>query len=190
MTIKTIIICIFSALFLSAGIFSSGYFIGDGFYKSKMDDRYVTVKGLAEKEVVADLAIWNIKLVATGDDLTAVQDKIEGDKSQLISFLTENAISAEEMEVGQYNVTDLMSERYRTEQAQKSRYIISFSETVRSNDVQKIKTLSGKTGDLLKKGVALADNSAAILGGKIQERRQGFAENERKSFRTNREGLL
>ncbi|MBU0706679.1 efflux RND transporter permease subunit, partial [Patescibacteria group bacterium] len=32
--------------------------------------------------------------------------------------------------------------------------------------------------------------TAAILGGKIQERRQGFAENERKSFRTNREGLL
>lgn len=158
MTGRMISTCLAAALILSFGIFCAGYFAGNGFYKSRINDRYVTVKGLSERDAMADLALWNIKLVATGDDLTAVQDKIEADKKQLFTFLSENQISTEEIEDGQYNVTDLMAERYRTEQAQKSRYIINFTVTVRSNEVQKVKTAASHTGDLLKKGLALTDN--------------------------------
>lgn len=104
-----------------------------------------------------------MKLVATGDDLTVVQNKIESDKKDLLSFLETNSITGDEIEQGQYNVTDLMTERYRTEQAQKSRYIIIFALTVRSNDVNKIKSVAGKTGDLLKKGIALDDSGGPVF---------------------------
>lgn len=57
MAFKTIVGALVIAAVLSLGIFSSGYFAGRGFYKSRMDNRFVTVKGLSERDVAADLAM-------------------------------------------------------------------------------------------------------------------------------------
>ncbi len=43
---------------LLAGLTLGGYFIGKGAARFKSDTRTVTVKGLVEKEVKADRAIW------------------------------------------------------------------------------------------------------------------------------------
>ncbi len=156
---KWLFVCALSAVLISAGIFSGGYFTGNGFYKSRINDRYVTVKGVSERDVMANLAIWNIRLVGTGDDLTSVQNKIEGDKKQLFDFFKTNGIADEEIEEGQYNVTDLMAERYRTERAEQSRFIVNYSVTLRTSDVAKIKAMAAKTGDLLKQGLTLMENA-------------------------------
>lgn len=156
---RTLVTSVICAALVGLGLTFGGFLAGSGFYKSKLNDRYVTVKGVSERDVVSDLAIWNIRLVATGDELTAIQDKIENDKKILFAFFTANNIPNEEIESGQYNVTDLMADRYRSERAAQSRYIINYSVTVRSNDVNKIKEASAKTGDLLKQGLALVDNS-------------------------------
>ncbi len=155
---RTLVTSVVIALIISIGLFCIGYFTGNGFYKSRMNDRYVTVKGLSERDVSADLAIWNIKLVSTGDDLTAVQDKIEKDKQHLLTFLNDNEIANTAIEEGQFNVVDLMAERYRTEQTKQNRYIINYNVTVRSNEVAKIGKVAAKTGELLKQGLVLTDN--------------------------------
>lgn len=51
------------------GRFFPGYY----YYQARLRDNFVTVKGLAEMDVKADLGIWNIKFVATGNDLQTVQ---------------------------------------------------------------------------------------------------------------------
>ncbi|MDH3498334.1 MAG: hypothetical protein OER21_16375 [Gemmatimonadota bacterium] len=56
---------IVAATILAIGIALAGGFAGHGFVQSRRADRYVTVKGLAERDVLADLALWRLQIVAT-----------------------------------------------------------------------------------------------------------------------------
>ncbi len=156
---KEIYIFIGVAVIVCLGLLGAGYFVGDGFYMSRMGDRYVTVKGLSEKDVSADLAVWNIKIAATGDVLSEVQDNIERQKKDLLSFLKGQDVKDEELSGSQMNVIDLMAQQWRSERAEQSRFIMNYSVTVRSNDVAKIKAISERTGDLIKKGLVLVDDN-------------------------------
>ena len=44
-----------SALLVAVGLVLAGKFVGDGFRAGRQEDRYVSVKGIAEREVKADL---------------------------------------------------------------------------------------------------------------------------------------
>ena len=65
------------ALILGLGLAGAGFLIGRGFEHGRSADRYVTVKGLAETFVTADLAVWPLRITATGDDLARVQEQID-----------------------------------------------------------------------------------------------------------------
>ena len=66
-----------SAVLVAIGMAIGGWFIGHGFAQARLADRYVTVKGLAERNVQADLALWPFHFVATDDDLGRAQAVIE-----------------------------------------------------------------------------------------------------------------
>ena len=52
---------ILSALILSLGLALAGWFIGHGFIRGRTAARFVELKGLAEREVAADLALWPLR---------------------------------------------------------------------------------------------------------------------------------
>lgn len=58
-----------AAAVLALGIAAGGWFIGQGFAKGRAADRYVTVKGISERDVDANMALWPIRYVATDDSL-------------------------------------------------------------------------------------------------------------------------
>ena len=60
-----------SALLVALGIALGGWFVGHGFFAGRSSDRYVSVKGLAERDVLADIALWPLRYVATDDDLAS-----------------------------------------------------------------------------------------------------------------------
>ena len=74
---------------LAFGFALAGFFIGNGVYKS-LARRTVTVKGLAEMDVVADTAVWSIKFNRVGSDLARVQSAIDEDINKTHKFLTDN----------------------------------------------------------------------------------------------------
>ncbi|HET7109738.1 MAG TPA: hypothetical protein VFI41_02605, partial [Gemmatimonadales bacterium] len=51
------------ALILSLGIVLGGWLAGRGIAQVRASDRYVTVKGVSERPIRADLAIWPLSIV-------------------------------------------------------------------------------------------------------------------------------
>lgn len=47
-------------VFICAGLITGGYFIEDGLFRARSSERYVSVRGLAEREVPADLVVWPV----------------------------------------------------------------------------------------------------------------------------------
>ncbi|MCQ2574747.1 MAG: SIMPL domain-containing protein [Alphaproteobacteria bacterium] len=145
---------------LSLGIALGGYFIGNGVYKS-MARRTVTVKGLAERDVVADTAIWNVKFNSVGTDLAEVQNSIDTDIRKTRAFLIENGFKDEEIQNLRVQVRDKYagySMEERNNQGNKDRYVIETGVMVRSNNVQLVDNVSRKMGDLVRQGITITED--------------------------------
>ncbi len=138
---------------IAIGLLFVGFFPGYYYYHSKFNYNAVTVKGLAEQDVMADLAIWEIKFVATGNDLMKTKNDLEKQTDAVIGFLHDNGFDDNEIEMGGVETNDLMANPYRGNEAVTSRFILTKSMTVRSNQVQNVAETYTKTGDLISSGV-------------------------------------
>ena len=87
---------IFGAL-VCAGLLGLGYLLADGIIRSKALERTVAVKGLSEREVLADVAIWPIKFSTAGDDLEALYQEIARNNAVIIAFLREKGFGDDEI---------------------------------------------------------------------------------------------
>src|SRR3546814_5867397 len=74
------------AAVLALGMVGGGYLLGDGLKRAMAADRSVTVRGLAEKDVTADLATWSISYSAPGFDLPAVRAEIDNNTRELRAY--------------------------------------------------------------------------------------------------------
>lgn len=147
-------------LVLACGIGFAGVNVYKGLTEFKSYDRFVTVKGLAQKDVTADLALWPISYTETGNDLAALQDIMDQRGRDVISFLNQHGITDAEIELQQVNVQDLLAQSYRSEGASQSRYILTQTYMVRTTNVQAVYKGTQAMGDLIKKGIVLAQGGS------------------------------
>ncbi len=144
---------IFSIIILALGIALGGFFPGYYYYLSKMDYNTVTVKGLSELNVKADLAIWKLKFVVTGNDLALAQQKISTQSQIIYKFLLDKGFEASEISTGRTETNDLMANPYRGNDAAQSRFILSHSINVKSKKVDLVEKTQTQTGDLISQGI-------------------------------------
>jgi len=76
---------------LALGLIIGGWVMGAQIKATRLSDRYVTVKGLVERRVKSDMAIWPLSYKEAGDDLAVVYAKTEADKKAILQFLDEQA---------------------------------------------------------------------------------------------------
>jgi uncharacterized protein len=145
------------ALILALGLAAAGFLVGRGFEHGRSVDRYVTVKGLAESFVKADLAVWPLRITATGNELGQVQTKIDADLATVTRFLSDHGIEAAAIQPQRVEVTDLLAQPYRPEGASNNRFIVAQTVIVRTGQVDRVAELDRLTGELVKQGVVLAD---------------------------------
>jgi len=143
------------AVAIAVGIAVAGWLIGTGFREGRQLDRYVTVKGIAERTVTADLAIWPLRVVATGDNLAAVQQQMSEQQTAVLGFLNSAGVSAEEIELQNLQVTDLYAQAYRSGPVN-NRFIVAQTVNVRSGNVALIRQTSERVGELVNAGVVLS----------------------------------
>jgi uncharacterized protein len=146
-----------AAVVLGLGVAAAGRFVAEGVRDWRTGERLVTVRGLAEREVEADLALWPLRLVATSDDLATAQAELARAEAVVMAFMADGGIAAEAIEVQGIEVTDLLAQAYRSGPVE-SRYIVGLSLMIRSDDVQRIKTLSQEVGRLVEAGVVLTSD--------------------------------
>ncbi len=144
-----------SALIIAVGIAAAGWMIGRGFVKARSADRFVTVKGVAEREVQATVALWPLRFVATSDNLAEAQSRIKKSTSAVFSFLRHAGIDSSSTEIGKTEVTDVLANQYRSGTTQ-SRYIIAQTIMVRTNQISKVSAASQSVGALVDAGVILS----------------------------------
>ena len=143
---------------LAAAIVAAGWFIGDGFSRIRTSDRYVTVKGVSEREAKADIALWPINFVAAGNDLKSVQDKIERDRGTVMAFLERHDIPIENTELFGFVVTDKLADQYGSGTAP-LRFVITQSIMVRTEEPELVVAASQSVSELVAAGVALTANT-------------------------------
>ena len=158
-----VLAAVLAAAVLGVGIGAGGWFIGEGFQKGRATARFVTVKGLSERLVAADYAIWPLRMLATGDELAAVQAEIEASEATVRTFLAEQGFTAEEIRVEGFEVVDQLAQQYRSGPVE-SRFILSRRLMVRSNDVEKIEAASRAASALAGRGVVLSNDSHGRAG--------------------------
>ncbi len=140
---------------VAIGIAVAGWFVGYGFRVGRATDRFVTVKGVAERNVQADVALWPLRFVATNDDLSRAQADIKRSEKEIVAFLDRHGIDPGAVQVQGLEVTDLLANPYRSGPTQ-SRYIITQTLMVRTQDTERIRLASQDIGELVDAGVVLS----------------------------------
>lgn len=143
-------------LVLSAAIVLSGYFVGNMHKNAKKYERSVTVKGLSEREVDADLAVWPINISFAGNDLKILKNQIEKQKKQVAEFFQEQGFSTDEMTMGTTNINDAQADRYGGNYELRAyRYFAKTEFTIRTSDIPKLQKALENSLDLIAQGVIL-----------------------------------
>ncbi|WP_418140809.1 SIMPL domain-containing protein [Marinobacter sp. MA] len=146
-----------ASLILGISAIISAALISDGLTDLKTGDRYVTVKGVAERQVTADLALWPIRFVATGASLSEAQDKARSSRDAIIAFLKLQAIDQDAVELQRLDVTDTRANPYQANNGEQ-KFIISQTLMVRSTDIDRIRQAAQGVSELVDSGVVLSSD--------------------------------
>jgi len=143
-------------LCLLVGLATGGYFIGRGAIRFRSDSRVVTVKGLVEREVKADEAVWTLGLRRASEDLRDAHARITADRDAAVAFLRKQGFADGEIERQPTRTVDKLAREYgQTQPGDRLRYVVTTSVVVRTTNVDLVRTALGSTEELLKAGVVL-----------------------------------
>jgi len=148
-------------ILLALGLVLGGWALGSQIKASRLNDRYVEVKGLVERTVKSDLAVWSLSYKEAGDDLATLYDRTETDKKTILQFLAEQGLQPSEIELGGVRVIDTEANEYGGKRGAK-RYIVEQEISVSTSRVDQVAAAAQKTILLVHKGIVL--NSTGSQG--------------------------
>lgn len=142
--------------FLCAGLIGLGYLGSSGFLEGKALERTVTVKGLSEREVPTDIAIWPIRFSEADNDLVSLYARIERDNTLVTDFLLEHGFTAEEISVSAPAITDRQAQSYGDGGGVLFRYVATSAITVYTTKTDQVRATQTRLVDLGKQGVVIS----------------------------------
>lgn len=147
----------YAGLFIMAGLVFMGCMLPRIATEFRSYERYVSVKGLCEKEVKADKVIWPLKHSVFGNDLGRVYAELEQKDAMIRAFLIEGGIQPDEISVSATELSDKFAQTYQNERDY--RFVASSTTTVCTHDVDKVLRLMEKQSQLIKENIVLSGNN-------------------------------
>lgn len=152
-----------TALFVAAGLVIAGWFVAQGMARLRTQDRFVTVKGSAERIVDADLVVWPLAHTVGGNDLSGVQQQLEANTQTIRDFFANAGFQPEEIAVSPPRLEDRWSYAFG-DQRPPERYRHSTTVTLRTGRVaQALEAVRG-SGELVSRGVMLGADGNPGMG--------------------------
>lgn len=139
---------------IGAGLAVLGFLLGSSLIRFKEYERVVSVKGLAEREVPADVAVWPIRFTAANADLPALYASMEGDTKEIVTFLTASGFTPDEITVASPSVTDKLAQQYGNPERVLLRYTAQQAITVYTKRVELVRQTANRLAELGRKGIA------------------------------------
>jgi hypothetical protein len=171
---------------LLIGLALLGYLIAHSIVNIKLMDRSVEVKGLSEREVAADIAIWPITFSVADNDLANLYQTIQQKNDHVVDFLSKNGFKPEEITISAPSVVDKQAREYGGDAAgAKYRYTASSTITVYSNQVDQVRLSMIKLVELGKQGIAIAGDtySTQFIYSKLNDIKPAMIEEATKNAR-------
>ena len=142
-------------LILAAGLLALGLCIRSGFSTIASKERYVDVRGLAERTAKANQVTWPVSYTITGDDLPALYQECTNKNKIVLDFLTSNGIPTSEISVNPPSVDDVSANAWNN--TARFKYSITSTRMVLTKHVDKVRELLNRQGELLNQGIAFAN---------------------------------
>ena len=147
-------------LVISIALVIAGFFVGNMHKTGKKYDRFVQVKGLSQREVKADLAVWPINITLTANDLRILKNEIEKQNDEVYNFFIAQGFNKDELTKGSTNISDKQADMYNTSfQNQEFRYLAKSEFTVRTDDIDKLQKALSESLELMSKGILLGSKN-------------------------------
>ena len=139
---------------LSIGLTTSGYLLGDGLRRAKAAERSVTVRGVSERDVTADLATWTISFSDEGTSLAPVQASVDDKGRAVRAFFAKAGFAPADVSDTAINATQSY-DRDRKE----DRVNVSRSIQLRNRDVMKVRAAYARQSELIRDGVPMSGSN-------------------------------
>ena len=155
--VMTAITGILAALIVATALVLMALSLKSGLLQFGGSDRVVSVKGLAERNVEADLALWPVSFSVADDSLDRLQAKIEEQQGLVRSFLLLRGFVESDIQLSMPKITDQHANLYGSNPPPQ-RYRAEVTVLVRTGDIQRVKQGMQSVGELVKSGVALTQS--------------------------------
>ncbi len=151
------------------GLTASGYVLGDGLRRSKAAERSVTVRGVSERDVTADLATWSIDFSNQGTELGPVQASVDRQARAVRGFFARSGFA-------EGNVTDsnVSVSREQARDDVPERLTVRRSIQLRTTDVMKARAAYARQSELLRDGVELSGSNITYTFTKLNKLKTGM----------------
>jgi len=147
---------------LGLGIAVAGFAVTSAAGRLRDAERHVTVKGLSEREVDADLAIWPLSFQESANDLVELQRRVEARRLVVSGFMEEAGFRREDISYAVPRIADLQAERRdQNDPPPRFRYVATAVVMARTRDVKAVRRAMEKAGTLVAKGVVLGREQSA-----------------------------
>ena len=144
----------------AVGLTSSGYALGDGLRRSKMaEHRSVTVRGVSERNVTADLATWSVNFSHDGTELGPVQQSVDQQARAVRAFFQRSGFRPEEISDSDVSLSREQPRDREGNPVGPQKLTVSRSIQLRTTDAMKARLAYTRQAELLRDGVELSGSN-------------------------------
>lgn len=148
----------FNNIIISVSIVISSIILAFGISQISTENRTVSVRGLAEREVDADLAVWKMSYTIGQDNLAQLQKNLDSNNMQIIEFLREYNLTENDFSILSPEINDVTTNIYLDSSKRAFNYVAKQNILIRSNKIQDVMNASKNTSQLLGKGIAISSD--------------------------------
>lgn len=146
------------ALGIFLGLIGLGYLLGKAAIEYRQFERTVTVKGLSEREMPADVVIWPLTFTEANNDLGALYRSLDIGTEQIRRFLIEKGIDPQQISVNAPAITDKLAQQYGSGRSE-YRYSATQTVTVYSDAIDTVRAVMGELSELGKQGLVFSGDN-------------------------------